>query len=279
MDWTEACRILGVPESATEAEIKEQYLYKAQLLHPDKNQDKPENIRKRAETELVSVNEAYRFLSNPNNNPYKIPPKLAVEPMGIRFKEVNIGERKSTTLTIRNVGGPYTSIWIDNNPAPWLIVTGLKSIGSERLPMEVILEGVGTGEQGKEYTCDLVIKLENENTHVIDQAIVKIELYTKVVSPAAGVKKESTISTETVSQLMPQNRPGFSVGAFVVNFLGFTALGIALAYVIRNLLTISDTVFIIGLILYVLIAFGFSFNHAISMGSKNNNRKTKTLKH
>ena len=70
MDWIEACQILGVPESATEAEIKEQYIYKAQLLHPDKNQDKPENIRKKAEAELVLVNQAYAIVSNPGNNPF-----------------------------------------------------------------------------------------------------------------------------------------------------------------------------------------------------------------
>jgi hypothetical protein len=86
MDWAEACRTLGVAESATAEEIKEQYLYKAQLLHPDKNQDKPENIRRKAEAELVLINQAFSFLSDPQNNPYRVPPKLAVEPAVIRFK-------------------------------------------------------------------------------------------------------------------------------------------------------------------------------------------------
>ena len=155
MDWAEACRILGVNESATESEIKAQYLYKAQLLHPDKNQDQTENIRHKAEAELSLVNQAFTFLSDSQHNPYKIPPKLAVEPAAIRFKDVNIGERKSTTLIIRNVGGPYTSVWMDNQPAPWLAVTGVKSITSERLPLEVTLESTGMGEPGKHYVCDL----------------------------------------------------------------------------------------------------------------------------
>lgn len=221
MDWAEACHILGVPESATDIEIKEQYIYKAQLLHPDKNQDKPENIRRKAEAELALVNQAYTFLSNPNNNPYKIPPKLAIEPMAIRFKDVKIGEKKSTTLIIRNVGGPYTSIWIDNQPAPWLAVTGVKSLASERLPLEVTLESTGIGEPGSQYACGLSIKLENEKTHAVDHLTVKIELYTQ------------SDSVVTTPQPIRKDKMGFSLGAFMFNLLAFAIVGIVSVYFIK----------------------------------------------
>jgi hypothetical protein len=278
MDWAEACRILGIPESAKDTEIREQYLYKAQLLHPDKNLDKPENVRKKAEAELALVNQAYSFVNNPNNNPYRIPPKLSVEPMAIRFKDVDTGEKKSAILIVKNIGGPYTSIWIDNKPASWLVVTGVKSINSERLPLEIAIECTGTGEPGKQYTCELLIKLENENTHIIDKVTVKIELYTRFESLKTGIEKEAITSAYTpvgvprdlpIPRPIPKNKMGFSFGAFLVNLLAFAVLGILL-YVVINIFWKFDQVFmLIGLILYAAIAFVISFNHGITVGSKN----------
>ena len=281
MDWAEACRVLGVPESATEAEIREQYIYKAQLLHPDKNQDKPENIRQKAEAELAIINQAYTFLNNPLNNPYKIPPKLAVEPVRVRFKDVNLGEHKTTTLIIKNIGGPYTSIWIDNHPAPWLTVTGVNSTTGERLPLEVVLEGTGIGEPGRQYVCDLTIKLENENTHTIDQAVVKIELYIKSISPApfAGPEvikpatKSNTVHHDNAPQPVLRKKVGFSVRAFLVNLLAFAVIGIVLFYLVRIFLKIDELIFIIALIIYSAIAFGVSFNQGFTVGSKTDKSK------
>jgi hypothetical protein len=281
MDWAEACRILGVPESATDTEIKEQYLYKAQLLHPDKNQDKPENVRKKAEAEFALINQAYTFLLNPHNNPYKIPPKLFVEPTAIRFKDVRIGEKKSTTLTVRNVGGPYTSIWIDNQPALWLTVTGVKSITSDRLPLEVTLECTGTGEPGKQYFGDLSIKLENETTHAVDQAIVKIELYTQLKSAQPGTAKKSgeeVIPDKAAPQAAGNNKLGFSPGTFLVNLLAFATLGIVLIYIINVFLKLNELVIIISLILFSAIAIGLSVSHGIAVGSKPPKAKSKNPK-
>ncbi len=284
MDWTEACQILGVPESATEAEIKEQYIYKAQLLHPDKNQDKPENIRKKAEAELVLVNQAYSVVSNTNNNPYKIPPKLAVEPAGIRFKDIAIGEKKDTTLTIRNVGGPYTSIWFDNHPAPWLTVTGVKSTGTERLPLEVALECQGIGEPGHKYTCELPIKLENEKTRTADYASVAIELATlrepvKVVEkqPPAPVKKPSVEPPKRKAEtpVPTKARMGFSFGAFLINVVAFAILGAVAFYIVKTLVAPSEAAVMIGSIAYAAIAFGFSLNHGITVGSRAEGTKSK----
>ena len=273
MDWAEACQILGISESATDTEIKEQYIYKAQLLHPDKNQDKPENIRRRAESELALVNQAYRFATNPNNNPYRIPPKLSIEPGQIRFKDISPGEKRGTTLIIKNTGGPYTSIWIDNQPSPWLNVTGVKSITKERLPLEVALECTGTGEQGKQFNCDLLVKLENENTHVVDCATVKIELYPKYESLEQAVRSKNKVNT-TISQreLAPhptrKNKPGFSFKALLVNLLAFAIIGIILTYIANIFFELHDVLFRIVLILYAVIALGVSIRHGINFHPK-----------
>jgi len=282
MDWAEACRVLGVSESAIETEIKEQYYYKAQLLHPDKNLDKPEAIRKKAEAELGLINQAYSFLNNPNNNPYKVPPKLEIEPLGIRFKDVKIGEKKSTTLRIKNVGGPYTSIWIDNQPAPWLTVTEVKSITTERLPLEVTLESTGIGEPGKQHSCNLMIKLENEKTHTVDTMTVKIELSTKneSVEEITSAKKSGISGSQhnIPTQAEQKNKLGFSMVTFLVNLLGFTVLGIVLYFLINIFFSLSEMVFMISLILYAVIAFGFSINHGVTIGSRTGKISIKSKK-
>jgi hypothetical protein len=278
MDWAEASRILGVSEAAGESEVKEQYLYKAQLLHPDKNQDKPENVRKRAEGELALVNQAYAFLSNCENNPYRRPPKLAVEPAKIRFK-LNLGEKKTTTLLIKNIGGPYTSIWIDSNPAPWLTVTAANSISTERLPLEVTLEGTGTGEPDKCYTSNLGIRLENEITRAVDNACVEVELLTAAAPDVPVVKPAPPVGT--LSQAKIQGKPasgqkrsvGFSLSAFLVNFLAFAVLGAGAVYSIKTFLSVDDSLILAGCVLYGLLAFGISFNHAFTVGSRARNSR------
>jgi hypothetical protein len=285
MDWTQACAVLGVSGSATDVEIKEQYIYKAQLLHPDKNQDKPENIRKKAEAELALINQTYAFINNPNNNPYKIPPRLSVEPLAVRFKDVSMGEKKSTSVMIRNAGGPYTSIWIDNQPAPWLTVAGVKSITGERLPLEVTLECTGTGEPGKQYYCDLVIRIENENTHVVDQVIVKFELYTRSMPAEVVVEKEVASAPPKITveapinkaapKSMPQNKLGFSFSAFLVNFLAFVVVGIASYYFVSPYFKIDDLLLLAILSLFAVIAISTSVIQGISLGTKNNRTKIK----
>jgi F0F1-type ATP synthase assembly protein I len=287
MDWSEACRILGVTESATDEEIKDQYFYKVQLLHPDKNQDKPESIRKRAETELASINQAYSFATNPDNNPYKIPPKLSIEPGSIRFKDIKIGMKKRTTLVIKNTGGPYTSIWIDNQPAPWLTVAEIKSISSERLPLEVALECTGTGEPDKQYSCDLCVKLENENTHSVDQAMVKFELYTISESTANDnrkndvpppIKPEVEVPRDkSAKQPVIKNRRGFSFVAFMFNLLAFAVVGMVLYYFVDTFFKYDESLFLIILVLFSLLAFGLSFNQGITLGSKTGSKKARPV--
>ena len=164
---------------ASEQEIREQYLYKVQILHPDGNQNKPTGVRKRAEEELKLINEAYIILKNSTNNPFIALPKLDIQSRKIRFRDMDPGQKKSTSFEIKSVGGSYSKFWIDDSPAPWLRVTDIKSLTSELLPLEVTIEAVGIEEPNRSYACSLAMRLENEHTKAKDEAVVRVELRMK----------------------------------------------------------------------------------------------------
>jgi hypothetical protein len=192
---------------------------------------------------------------------------------------VAIGEKKITTLTVKNIGGPYTSIWIDNQPAPWLVVTGVKSITSERLPLEVTLECIGTGEPGKWYSSDLAIELKNENTRAVDRAAVRIEMYTRSGPPDPDNGKPAAVSAKSTgpaAQPVRNKKLGFSSLAFLANFLALALLGALAVFLLNYFLILNQVVILAISVVFVAIDFGVSFNHAITVGSKTEKPKTKT---
>ena len=182
MNWEEACQILGVPVTATAAEIHAQYIYKAQLLHPDKTAGLPESVRQKAEEELKRVNSAYTVLKDLKNNPQANPPKLSVSPRYIRFKDVAPSQKKTTSIEIESVGGAYTKFWMDDSPAAWLKVIEVKSTTNDPLPLEVTIEATGGSTLRKQIECSLPIRIENEKTKTRDEIIVKIQLQMKAAT-------------------------------------------------------------------------------------------------
>jgi calcineurin-like phosphoesterase family protein len=182
MNWEEACQILGVPVTTTTAEIHAQYIYKAQLLHPDKTAGLPESVRQKAEEELKRINAAYTVLKDLKNNPQANPPKLSVSPRYIRFKDVGPNQKKTTVIEIESVGGSYTKFWMDDSPAAWLKVIEVKSTTNEPLPLEVKIEATGGSALRKQIECSLPIRLENEKTKTRDEVTVKIQLQMKAVT-------------------------------------------------------------------------------------------------
>jgi hypothetical protein len=198
MDWEEACRILGVTPTASEREIRQQYLYRVQILHPDWNLNKPVAIRKRAEEELKQVNEAYNVLKGSTKNPFLTSPKLDISLRKIRFKGVSLGQKKSSSFEVKNVGGTYSKFWIDDSPAPWLRVTDIRSLTSELLPLEVTIEATGVGEPNKHYTCSLGVRLENEQTKAKDEAVVRFELWMKAEPGILEVEAKKIIKYRLV---------------------------------------------------------------------------------
>jgi calcineurin-like phosphoesterase family protein len=182
MNWEEACQILGVPVTATIAEIDAQYKYKANILHPDKTTGLPESIRQKAEEELKRVNTAYNVLRDLKNNPQANPPKLSVSPRYIRFKDMEPNQKKTTSIEIESVGGSYTKFWMDDSPATWLKVIEVKSTTNEPLPLEVTIEATGGSTLRKQIECSLPIRLENEKTKTKDEVTVKIQLHMKTAT-------------------------------------------------------------------------------------------------
>jgi predicted Zn-ribbon and HTH transcriptional regulator len=201
MDWEEACSILGIKLTASPEEVEHRYRYKARILHPDATIGKPDNIRKEAEEEFKLVNQAYQFLVNPANNPLTNPPKLKISPKHIRFKDVAIGQKKTTSFEIDSIGGVYTNIWFEREPCPWLSVTSFESTTSDQLPIKVTLECTGIGELGKQYSCKLPVRLENEKTKLKDEVVLDIELWIKIGHPI------SDTDTAKLKRILPDLTP------------------------------------------------------------------------
>ncbi len=65
INWADYYGLLGLSFGASEKEVREAYLYKARLLHPDRSAGLPPEVRERAERELARVNEAYGVLREP----------------------------------------------------------------------------------------------------------------------------------------------------------------------------------------------------------------------
>lgn len=195
MNWEEACQTLGVPVTAAPAEIRDQYVYKAQLLHPDKTSGLPELSRQKAEEELKLVNAAYAILKDPKNNTIATPPKLRVYPRSIRFTEVGPGQPKTTRIHIENVGGPYTKFWMADSPVPWLRIAEARSMTSEPLPLEVTVEATASGTAQKRWQCDLPVRIENEKTSTRDEVAVRIEMRESARVPVAA--RAAAPETET----------------------------------------------------------------------------------
>ncbi len=176
MNWEEACQILGVPLDATQKEIHAQYIYKAQLLHPDKTSGLPDSVRLKAENELKRINAAYNVLKDARTSPVDNPPKLSFKPEKVIFKDVGPAEKKQAVLEISNTGGPYTRFWVDDSPADWLKVVEAKSTTSEPLPLQITLEATGAQIPGIDKECGLSVRLENEKTKTKDETEIKVEL-------------------------------------------------------------------------------------------------------
>ena len=178
MNWEEACQILGVPVTANEKEIHAQYIYKAQLLHPDKTAGLPETVRQKAEDELKRINAAYNILKDLKGSPQDYPPKITFSPESVNFHGMAPGEKKTATVEINDAGGPYTRFWVDDSPAPWLKVIEARSITGQPLPLEITLEATAPPEPDSKLECTLPVRLENETTGTRDETGIDIELKT-----------------------------------------------------------------------------------------------------
>ena len=187
-DWEDYYQILGVDPNASQEEIKKAWRYKANIFHPDRMKGMPESVRRQAGEDLKKINEAYAVLRDPEKRreyhtewlrrkgkPEEelVPkPKPVVDPPCIRFKDVKPGEVQRASFVIRNVGGPYTRIWI-SNPDSWVRTVRWYSLTtSDELPLQVEIEAEGENWR-QNYLEYITVRLDEEETQV------RIELQTK----------------------------------------------------------------------------------------------------
>lgn len=182
-------KILGIDPSADTNQIKEAYLYKVNILHPDRLGAMPERIRNSAEEELKRVNKAYSVLSDlKKKREYDIryfgsieavsnlqktkpagKPRVEVYPSTVHIKDALPYIKKKATFFVRNTGGPYSKVLLSKTPE-WLKIAQTKPLqASSKLPMQVELEAVGV-QWGKVYTTQIAVRLDES------EKIVKVEL-------------------------------------------------------------------------------------------------------
>ena len=186
--------ILGISQNASSIQIKEAYIYKVHLLHPDRLTGVSERIRRKAEEELVLVNEAYTVLSNPEaRRQYDLTfcrnvsnvsnvskerrkqadkPKVGVFPRSIEFKDVPPNVKKRDIFFVRNIGGPFNKVLISKTP-DWLTVVRTKPLEKDmKLPMMVLIEAVGK-KWGATYTSPIIVRLDSSEAKVMVKLRVK----------------------------------------------------------------------------------------------------------
>lgn len=182
--------ILGVAPDANADQIKEAYIYKVNILHPDHLAGTSERIRGLAEEELKKVNVAYHVLSNPerrrrydarqfggagiNSDLQKTKtarkPQPEVYPKTISFKDALPYVKQQGVFFLRNTGGPCKKVLIGKTPE-WVGVAKTAPLqGHSKLPMRVEIEAVGI-RWGKIYSTQIAVRLDEI------ESTVKVELH------------------------------------------------------------------------------------------------------
>ena len=240
--WEKACFILGVVPESTLAQIHDQYLYKAQLLHPDTNANKPEKVRNRAEEELKLINNAYDFLkkqanksnysatstapkdpsserkaSSTNYTRYK--PRPRADLTLIHFGAIPPGVRKTRTFTMWNDGGPCEKILVNDSPS-WLSIN-TTALSPQKLPLQVEVSILGTA-WGQTYSHVIIFKIDEQEIRIT------VEFWT-LPNPinARGKKGQNReYKTASINHLTSQRFNWLGVIRFVV--VGLVLFGVVM---------------------------------------------------
>jgi hypothetical protein len=187
--------ILGVERSASAQDIKDAYLYKVHILHPDRMNAMPERIRIQAEEDLKKVNKAYEVLSDTRRRaqydmraPGSVEPvvstyqetrtkaqgkpKLEIYPESLFFDKVLPYVKQKGSFYVRNVGGDYSKLMI-STPPHWIKIIRTKSLyPNSKLPMQVDIEVIAI-HWGKTVGSEIKVRLDET------EAAVKIKVRTQ----------------------------------------------------------------------------------------------------
>jgi hypothetical protein len=177
--------ILGIPINASIEQIKEAYIYKVNILHPDRLAETSERIRSLAENDLKKVNVAYQVLSNPQKRrQYDTTifgssnvirdvktsgqvkkPRPEVYPKTIYFDKAMPYVKQKGSFFIRNVGGPYKKVLV-SEPPEWIRVVKTTSLqDNSKLPMRVHIEAAAV-HWNKTYSSEIVVRLDESWTKI-----------------------------------------------------------------------------------------------------------------
>jgi len=183
--------MLDVAPDSTPEQIKEAYIYKVNILHPDRLAAVPERVRRLAEEELKKVNMAYEVLSDPpKRRQYDIKrfdsvgavsgsqksrtarkPQPEVYPKTISFKDAPPYVKQKSGFFVRNIGGPYAKVLISETPKWLRVVKTISLQGDNKLPMKVEIEAMGI-QWETVYSSEIKVRLDESETRV------KVELKT-----------------------------------------------------------------------------------------------------
>lgn len=175
--------VLGVVPNATDNQIKDAYIFKANILHPDRLSGISERIRVQAEAEMKRVNEAYSTLSKPklraeydkktgikqlNHQPqtgkrtkvFEGNPKPELFPNTIKISKSLPFIKHQFSIFLKNAGGDFNKMVISQIPG-WLEVVKMKSLdGNAKLPMRIDFEAIGV-KWGQKYSCIFEVRLDD----------------------------------------------------------------------------------------------------------------------
>ena len=180
--WKDYYKVLQLDPSAESEAIEAVYTRLSRKYHPDTSKDPHASER------MKELNEAHDILGNPEKrikydavwrakqsgrrNASSTPPIPVAEPGQIRFADASRGDIKKASFIVKNIGGPFSKVLV-NNPNSWLKVTGSRSLSSsEKLPMQINIEAAA-GDWDRVYVDYVVVKLDNAEFRV------RIELQTK----------------------------------------------------------------------------------------------------
>jgi len=193
--------ILGVATDADTRQIKEAYIFKVNIYHPDRLSSMSERIRIKAEQELIRINEAFEILSKPglkkeydsklfgrqshfqqstSSTPSSSgPPQPVIYPNIIKLDNGVPHQKYRASIFLKNSGGAFKKLSVSHLPN-WLRITGTKRLRKPgKLPLRFDLEAKGK-EWGRTYQSDLIINLDKSSV----TARVKLNMSDK---PPGGI--------------------------------------------------------------------------------------------
>jgi len=231
-NWEDFYELLGVSPDSSAEEIKKAYIDACLIYHPDRLMNAPESARHRAEEELKRINRAYETLGNPHERQKyhaewirrKGKPRPVADPDHFHFRDVKPGETKAVSFVVRNVGGPYEKLVIDNSTS-WVRIVRCSSLtDDDELPLQVEIEAEGNA-WGKSYTDSIKVRLDEQETQVTIVLQTKPEPVKEKVAASSIPESKPTTTSPTI--------PRSGLPAWGKWLIGFVIVGLVAMLIVQ----------------------------------------------